>query len=344
MDISDLIHREVDSQTIIPATVRIACKKLSATLTNSLSRRSFDEQVSCMEQIDHPQIVRVLGSHCSRECSVIMMKLMSGGSVFEAVNCCIKPSYDQRVCWIRQLLSGVQALHSKSLAHRDLKTANLLLSDDLECLKICDFGLAKIKDDTLSICTQKGEPSFVVGTRRHMAPELLNVKLRKPCLFAIDMYALGGCVEHILSGEVPHSHIREDVLFELLRRSPQDLVDADLPSNCPNKPGWDKFVASCRAVCPLSRPTIEQAQQAVSKIVNNQDQSEDPKQAEPEKSLQHIGRLGFLRTYTTTTKHPLVAILNQCHELCCQLENAGVWLHRSSFSLVAFLVLSPRPW
>lgn len=59
-------------------------------------------------------------------------------------------------------------LHSKEVFHRDLKSANVLIFVNRR-LKLCDFGLSKIKTDLSSIAT-----SGAVGTTQWMSPELMN--------------------------------------------------------------------------------------------------------------------------------------------------------------------------
>lgn len=69
-------------------------------------------------------------------------------------------------CYVRQLLEGVQYLHSKNIIHRDIKTANVLINNRGE-LKIADFGLARP--------LQEGRLHYTpdVVTRWYRSPELL---------------------------------------------------------------------------------------------------------------------------------------------------------------------------
>ncbi|KAK5135565.1 hypothetical protein LTR08_005045 [Meristemomyces frigidus] len=103
----------------------------------------------------------------------------------------IKQNYfsrEDRDCMFKQLLRGVDFLHSHGVAHRDLKAENLLLTND-GCLKIADFGTSEVfsgKHPGLQHCRQPSEikenatirycTPGLVGSRPYMAPELLEHK------------------------------------------------------------------------------------------------------------------------------------------------------------------------
>src|SRR5581483_9311749 len=91
-----------------------------------------------------------------------------------------KPSIQEIVGHVKQMLEGLKALHTKTV-HRDLKPENILLSS--ETLKIGDFGLAKFVDEATRTLTFKGS-----GTPRYMAPEVWTGQHVVP---ATDLYALG---------------------------------------------------------------------------------------------------------------------------------------------------------
>lgn len=95
--------------------------------------------------------------------------------------------------YMRQILSGVQYLHSNSIIHRDLKLGNLFLNDDLH-VKIGDFGLAaKIEFD--------GErKKTLCGTPNYIAPEILN---KKGHSFEVDIWSIGCIMYTLLIGRPP---------------------------------------------------------------------------------------------------------------------------------------------
>jgi len=73
---------------------------------------------------------------------------------------------------LKGILKGIQYIHEKNIVHRDLKPENIIFGaeDDLESIKIVDFGLSKqfSKDLDRDYLREK------VGTMIYMAPELIN--------------------------------------------------------------------------------------------------------------------------------------------------------------------------
>eukprot|EP00656_Telonema_subtile_P042502 TRINITY_DN4814_c0_g1_i6.p1 TRINITY_DN4814_c0_g1~~TRINITY_DN4814_c0_g1_i6.p1 ORF type:complete len:455 (-),score=98.95 TRINITY_DN4814_c0_g1_i6:28-1392(-) len=85
----------------------------------------------------------------------------------------------QRLLWARQVALGMQALHNIGVAHRDLKSENVLLSED-ETVRISDFGLARVlelKEPCALACSPVSRFATAnVGTLAFMAPECVRMK------------------------------------------------------------------------------------------------------------------------------------------------------------------------
>jgi len=89
---------------------------------------------------------------------------------------------------------AIQYLHTKNILHCDLKSQNILLTEDWQ-VKICDFGLARYKDKF------KRDNHGKVGTPHWMAPEILrNEKYTE----AADVYSFGVILWELVTCEIPH--------------------------------------------------------------------------------------------------------------------------------------------
>ena len=80
--------------------------------------------------------------------------------------------------WFTQLLFGLRVLHSKSILHRDLKSANIFLTKNYS-LKIGDFGISKVLERSSAITC--------IGTPLYLSPEVCN---NQPYTYSSDMWAL----------------------------------------------------------------------------------------------------------------------------------------------------------
>ncbi|KAI8823665.1 kinase-like domain-containing protein [Fimicolochytrium jonesii] len=88
------------------------------------------------------QTVDLIQDERERWCQV--MEYMPGGDLFGLLANGSLKEMDERLCIFKQVMSGVQYLHSVGVAHRDLKPENLLLDADERIVKITDFGVSEV--------------------------------------------------------------------------------------------------------------------------------------------------------------------------------------------------------
>jgi serine/threonine protein kinase len=124
------------------------------------------EEVEILSPLQHPNIVRYLGSKTHGQCLLLFMEYVSGGTI----NSLIERYGGFSEALIRQftyqVLKGLEYLHYHNIVHRDIKGTNILVTQDGAC-KLADFGSAK-KILNLEMT------SSVTGTIHWMAPEVIN--------------------------------------------------------------------------------------------------------------------------------------------------------------------------
>jgi hypothetical protein len=97
---------------------------------------------------------------------------------------------------LRQILNALEAAHSRSIVHRDVKPENVMLqevSGDPWFVKVLDFGLAKFVEE-------RTETSLMVGTPAYMAPEQITRRNIGPWT---DLYAVGVLAFRLITGRLP---------------------------------------------------------------------------------------------------------------------------------------------
>jgi urea transport system substrate-binding protein len=198
----------------------------------SKNKRALDRflaEAKAAGQLNHPNTVTVYEIGVDRDVYFIVMELVCGGSSAERLE--QRGGYSvldaTRICV--EACRGLAAAHRLNLVHRDVKPANLLITDDF-MVKVADFGLAKHIEGQSMMLTQEGN---LVGTPFFMSPEQCK---GVPVDARGDIYALGATYFNLLTGQCPFRDAGSvvQVMFAHCNADPPDPrgVRADLPMAC----------------------------------------------------------------------------------------------------------------
>jgi serine/threonine protein kinase len=94
--------------------------------------------------VNHPNIIKLQGVYESRTRLYIVMEKLVGGELFERIVGRPRFSEDEAGKLIRPILESIAYLHDLGIVHRDLKPENILCGENLDDIKIADFGLSKV--------------------------------------------------------------------------------------------------------------------------------------------------------------------------------------------------------
>ena len=180
----------------------VAIKILHPNLTaDPATEKRFLREARSIGRIKNEHVVEVLNFGKTKQDELyLVMELIEGVILSQALkNEPFLPA--ERACHIAsQMCDALGAAHEQGIVHRDLKPANVILTqkkDDSDFVKLLDFGVAKILDETENTLTRDG---LIVGTYSTMAPEQLlgyDVDGRS------DLYSLGIVLYTMLTGKPP---------------------------------------------------------------------------------------------------------------------------------------------
>jgi serine/threonine protein kinase len=158
---------------------------------------------------------------------------------------------DQKECIALGIISGIDHLHKHDIVHRDLKSANILISKRNQgdyIPKIADFGLSKQFDETENSYFSN---SFAGGSLLYVAPEqLAGIQIRKN----VDLWSLGVILIELFTGELPFVSTQDTGSETARAEIVNKINNAILPSSIEALPNqWNNVIKSCLIPDPILR-------------------------------------------------------------------------------------------
>src|SRR5262249_48679116 len=143
---------------------------LEASADSQFAER-FRREAHSLARLNHPHIIAVHDFGQAGGLNYLIMDFVEGGNLRQLLRAGpVKPS--QALSIVLQVCDALQYAHEEGIVHRDIKPENILL-DKRGCVKIADFGLAKLLGLTAAAPALTAS-HVAVGTRNYMAPEQLE--------------------------------------------------------------------------------------------------------------------------------------------------------------------------
>jgi len=174
----------------------IALKLLRPELAqNDGYRRRFQHEVRAAREVGHPGLVPIVDAGEADGYHYLAMPFVGTRTLKTLIRQGRLP-LDRTLALAGRLGAALDAIHERGLLHRDIKSSNILLTDD-GLPMLSDFGVAKGAGYT--VLTRTG---LMVGTLDYLAPELIR---GEPATPASDVYAFACLIYECLAGEPPFS-------------------------------------------------------------------------------------------------------------------------------------------
>jgi serine/threonine protein kinase len=182
----------------------------------------FLNEAAMVGKMSHPNIVGVYDAVVEGEHQYIVMEYVGGGSLKKFCTETNLLPVRQAVLVIFKACRALDYAFQNGVIHRDIKAANILLSDRDE-IKISDFGTAQISQATHT------QIDGFVGSPAYMAPEQIN---EEPPSVQTDIYSLGVTFYELLTGRLPYQAANSvSMINKILNEDPVPLrsIRPDLP-------------------------------------------------------------------------------------------------------------------
>ncbi len=171
----------------------------------------FAREAKALAKLSHPNIVTIHDFGQADGLFFLLMEFVDGVNLGQLLRAG-RISPREALAIVPQICDALQYAHDQGIVHRDIKPENILL-DRRGCVKVADFGLAKIVRDSASRTDQAdrtdqsdhraecSQASLIMGTPQYMAPE--QVEHPSDVDHRADIYSLGVVFYQMLTGELP---------------------------------------------------------------------------------------------------------------------------------------------
>jgi len=202
-------------------------------------------EINILQSCSCKQIVAYGGAFVKDGQLWISMEYCGAGSLSDLMAICDTTLGEREIAGVMyQSLLGLDYLHSQKKIHRDIKSGNILLTDDGLC-KLADFGVSAELSTTLA------KAKTMIGTPYFMAPEvLMNLEYDNRA----DIWSMGITAYELACGQPPLADVHPmRAIFQIPNSPPPRL-----PEEYGFSPQFCQFIECCLQKDPKSRLTAKE--------------------------------------------------------------------------------------
>src|SRR5438874_4698399 len=192
----------------------VAIKELIQS-ADPVALKRFLQEAQVMARTSHPNLVQVHDMELMGNINYLVLEFVRGRSLRDWMNTNQLPP-PQVFAVMHGVLQALDYAHRHAIVHRDMKPENVLISDE-GTVKVADFGIARLTDDT-GIGGTATKTGTTVGTPQYMSPEQVassKVDGRS------DLYSAGIMFYELVVGQPPFTATEADGPFTLMAKHVQ---------------------------------------------------------------------------------------------------------------------------
>jgi serine/threonine protein kinase len=203
--------------------VKVAVKLVKRGMDTSEILRRFRMERQVLASLNHPNIARLIdGGSTPEGMPYLAMEYVEGTPIDQFCEARASAITDRLKLFL-EVCAAVQYAHQNLVVHRDIKTANILVTQ-VGVVKLLDFGIAKLlRTDLSTLEMAQTRPELRPMTLDYASPEQVR---GEPITTSTDVYSLGVLLYKLLTGRMPYG---------VTTRSPEDIRKAILETE-PRRP------------------------------------------------------------------------------------------------------------
>ncbi|KAJ6239584.1 serine/threonine-protein kinase -related [Anaeramoeba flamelloides] len=239
----------------------VAIKVILKELINKDNLKAFQKEIYLLSTLKHENIIQFLGASLLKEPYCVVTDFVSGGSLFGLIhkNRNVNLTGKQIKNLAIGTANGMKYLHSYGIIHRDLKSLNVLLDEAHTHVQICDFGMARVKQNRTQ---NKLLMTAQIGTTFWMAPEVLAGSSYD---IKCDVYSYGILLYELVTRRIPYKELNYtpiQIAFAVVndRLRPKFIETDDVSMEL------KELILKCLDHRPFKRPTFKE----ILKIMNKE--------------------------------------------------------------------------